>query len=437
MSSARATSLIALLALLAPAAGAVDDTPRESLEKFLRRARAAREALRQDLEMEVQALIDELEALGRRTKNTREREAERRRKALIALGSEAAPLLLGALDPGPKGNSAAAFRARQVVEVLRALPTPAVTDRLIELTGEGSIEGRMNALKVLETCAEPERAEPAICDLYPLTTGRLRRGVLSTGARLGGPRSRQIRAQALQDPDDDLVQMAIRALGEVHTEGVAGEVLELVRSLRAQKYIAALIGFYGDQRELLEYQEHLQALVELAGRSRTPRADGVALIEALTELEVEPRSATRKAMKVLVEHPNLSLREAALVLLARAGDKGARRDLMRRYNDTVAAQRAYHQAYSERGDVYYRIGEYTNAIRDFKDAIELQRTRTKEAEPYVGLARCYARTGKFKEAKKYIDSAPLSVTSIQKLAEDPAFAEMLESKYRSAFMLEE
>ena len=45
--------------------------------------------------------------------------------------------------------------------------------------------------------------------------------------------------------------------------------------------------------------------------------------------------------------------------------------------------------------------------------------------------------GRYKDAAEELKTAPLSITEVRSLAKDPAFAEMLETRYRSAFRLVE
>jgi HEAT repeats len=427
---------LAALLLSALAAGqAQAQTDRGSLEDLLRHARIEREAQREALGGRVQAILMEFESL---TGRAREREPSRLRKRLLDLGPEIAPLLVSHIDPGANPAEAVQFRTQQVVQVLRQLRSSAITDALVQKTGVGSVDGRLNALSVLETCPEPERAAPAVRDLYRVAKGPLRTGALLTLARLGGPEAQTILSEALQDKDPVVVGLALRALGEVRSSGVAAQVLELVRSGDGVTQLPALTEYYGSQKDLLEAPEHFIALAKLLARSDAPRDDAVTMLERFADLDLDLRSAVKKALQPLGEHANRSVREAALVLLARAGDKGARRDLLRPYNEKITAQRSYDAVYTQRGDIWYRIQEYSSAIKDYKQAIKLMSSRKKEAGPFVGLARCYARIRKFKDAKDHLDASPLSIARRRELSQDPAFAEMASiSKYRSTFSLTE
>jgi len=351
------------------------------------------------------------------------------------LGSEAAPLLVGYLEPGIDPPEATAFRTRQVVQVLRELASPAITEELLRRIGVGTIEGRLNALAILETSTDQDRVAPIVCDLYKVSAGRLRTGAMLTLARIGGPLAKEALSAALDDEDPGVVDLALRALGQVSSNEVTARVLELAESESGAAHIQGIGAFFLSQPDIFEDQEHVITLMNLLARPSAPRDDTVKVLRSLVELDLSFRSKVRKAMTALVEHPNNEVQVATFILLARAGDKGARRDLLRPYNEAIANRRAYDNAYTERGDIWYLIGEYSEAIKDYKFAIKLMSARTKEEEPFLGLARCYAQMKKYKDAKIQLDLAPVSIARLQQLSKDPAFAGMLESKYRSAFHL--
>ncbi len=82
----------------------------------------------------------------------------------------------------------------------------------------------------------------------------------------------------------------------------------------------------------------------------------------------------------------------------------------------------------------------TNADRE-KLAMALRRMAKddptfKADEAYIKLARAYARKGKLKDAAEHLRRAPISLTQLQSLADDPEFRELRDSKYgKEAFGL--
>lgn len=407
-------------------------TPDDSLEDLLRRARAEREQEQAAIGDTVEAVMLELEVLSDRN---RDRDAVRKRKRLLDLGPEVAPLLLPYLEPGPDPGAGDIFRAGQAVRVLRELASPSITDALIAALGVGSTDSRLNALAVLENCPEPKRAAPPVRDLYHASTGRLRTAAMLTLARLGGPEAEELLSASLEDADGSVVDLALGALAEVESPTATAKVLELCRQERGSKHVLAIGLYFAAQPQHFADQEVLISVMELLARTDAPRGDIVRVLSQLNDLNLEIRSKVRKSMDPLVEHAHPEVQESTLILLARSGDKGARRDLVRPYNDKVLARRDDDSVYTERANVWYQIQEYQEAIKDYKQAIKLMRGQTKEEAPFLGLARCYARMKKYKDAKAQLDLAPVSIARLQELSKDPAFAEMIESKYRSAFQL--
>ena len=161
------------------------------------------------------------------------------------------------------------------------------------------------------------------------------------------------------------------------------------------------------------------------------------MLTYMTEIGVDPRSSARRKLEGLTDVVNDGVREASLILLARARDKGARKRFLTPYDRAIERQPDYHGVFTERGDAYYRLADYTEAIKDYKMAVRLRRGRTPVPEPFIGTARAYARMGRYKDAAEELKTAPLSITEVRSLAKDPAFAEMLETRYRSAFRLVE
>jgi len=416
-----------------PAIAQSDDGARESLEDFLRRARASRDAARAAMTAEVTGVLEAFESL---TPRTRERDAARLRKQLVDLGTEVAPLLVDALDPGPEPSSGVTFRCAQVVQVLGDLAAASITDRLLQLSRKGIVESRVNALAVLRTSPEPGRVAPVVRDLYRTAEGTVRQAALVTLASMGGKEATALLVEALSDEDAEIVDLALRSLGAAKNLAVSEDVRRLASGERGPTHVESLTDYYAEFPDLVEESDHLLALIGLAAHNGVPRDAAVRLITMLTELEIEPRSSAKRALEPLTKHVNDELREATLALLARAGDKGARRRLLEPYTDRISRQRDFDRVYTERGDVYYRIAEYPSAIKDYKQAIELRSRRASSApEPYLGMARCYARMKRYKDAATQLEDAPVSLLTLRELADDPAFALMLETRYRDAFAL--
>lgn len=428
---------------------AQDDQDRGSLQDLLRAARVQREAERAVLVQEVSSGLDALkEAIAK----NQVQDLEGIRENLIQLGPGAAELLLEHLDPGkapnvmvvtdpptPAVGSDQKRLAANVVVVMRAIVSPAVTDDLIAMVQAGPIRTAQNALKVLAGTQESDRVVPEIRKVLDGERGqivKLRGEALMTLSQLGGPAATQYLTEALLNENPDLVTAALTALTATKNAEAGAAVLGLVNSQGSQIYLREILSYYGALPELC-VKEHQKGLIDLAIRRTLPRASGAAILDMLREMDVAPDRTVKKQVENLQDSASRELSEAALAWLASRGERSARRRLLAPYDDFVDKNEDNAQAYRDRGAVLYRIADYSNALRDYRDVLRLSRQSVANNEAYVGAAKSCARLGKFKDAQDLLQRSPLSSKQLTKLASDPAFAEMIaKDKYRATFRLD-
>src|SRR5258706_8501389 len=120
-----------------------DPPKRESLQQFLEHLKSHQLGLSAQLRTGLETLLKTMDsdALARRLDAL-----EQSRARLVALGPEAAPLLLEELDPGSDATDAQKLRALYVVRALQDLASPAATDRLLQPAQTGPIEGSRNTI---------------------------------------------------------------------------------------------------------------------------------------------------------------------------------------------------------------------------------------------------------------------------------------------------
>lgn len=406
---------------------------RESLQAYLLRLRHQRDQILGAMQGQIQGLVEDLE--GHATARDLQG-LDAARAKLVALGPEAAPLLVEKLDPGTSPTDPERLRASSIALVLADLRAAAVTARLLEIVQSGSLEGRQNAIRALATSPEPERAAPALVGLYRGGTPELRGPALAALARLGGTAAKEALEEALGDARPEVVRAALDALSAARNGALANRILRITATPGdAFRVLDALLGWYRAAPDAVD-GAHVAALVKLAGDPSAPALERARVLEVLPRFADRFDSDVKKNLRAIAESPAREMREGALVVLVLGGDKNARRDLLAEFDDRIARNPEYAAAYEERGNVYYRIGDYREAVNDFKQSIKLSADdlRARQDGAYIGLAKSYARWGKTKEAAQTLEKAPLTRQQLADLKNEPAFAKLLENaKFRELF----
>jgi tetratricopeptide (TPR) repeat protein len=265
----------------------------------------------------------------------------------------------------------------------------------------------------------------------------VRTAALLALAQLGSPDLSELLAADFAQVEIVHIGSLLKGLAQVERKEVPSCVAQLLATERATTLVSPLLDYYSASSKLFDDEKHLLALIQLACQPAIDGDDAVKILDTLSEFDVTVKGATKRALDALRESSQLKLRESTLVLLARSKDKGARRSLMQAFDERVKYSPASSSVYSQRGDVYYLIAEYQKAIKDYKTAISLQRGLASKGGAHLGIARSYARLKRYPDAEEYLSAAPVSMTTLRELANDPAFKVMLETKYRRAFHLRE
>ena len=419
MGPALLTLLLALAAGPPPDGGPTGD---RSLQDLLRDARARHAEELAALRPRVEELLGRLEALG--PEADRSALAEPRRE-LARLDPIVAPLLVEALEPGPDPTDARVFRSREAARALETKATSAVTAGLVRLARTGSSNGRRMALHVMGFSEEPERVEPVLAEVFHSSEGALERQALLSLARIGGPESGRLLGEALESERAPLVAVALDALIENRAAAQVESVLALVgQPERAAAHVDGILAYFRACPEVVDGG----VLARLCGLSRSIDLEldqRVQVLESLADIEGVSLADAREHVEPLVDQPTARLANAALLCLARLGDRGARRDLMRDYDEVVEDNRTWYRGYERRGEVLLKLGEYEKASRDFKRALQQDvNNREVESQIRVSLARAYALDGKLRNAAETLEGAGLTRAELRALATDPAFVEL-------------
>ncbi len=421
----------------APGGDTRQDPPkRESLQQFLEHLKSHQLGLSAQLRTGLETLLKTMDAdaLARRLEAL-----EQSRNRLVALGPEAAPLLLEQLDPGTDATDAQKLRALYIVRALQELATPAATDKLVQLAQTGTIEGRKNAIAVLASSPEPLRASPVLVGIVKSNQVDLRDAALAALAQLETPEGDKTLSDSLADANPQVVKSTLLALAQAHNTRLAPRILQIVEVPRdALQYVDALLYYYTRVPSAAD-KRHVLALLKLAADFSPPPDLRARVLETIPVLTDKLDSDCKKELKELAESPTKEVKEAALVVLVLLGDKNARKDLFADVEIQIQRNKNYAQNYETRARLDYRIHDWSAAQKDYQSAIRLSADdfRARPEDSYIGLARCWMQLNKLKEAKDTLEKAPISLKQLQELSKEPVFQKLAENpKFRGVFRLD-
>jgi tetratricopeptide (TPR) repeat protein len=409
---------------------------RESLQEFLVRLRAHRDGLISELRNGVDAILRtmDLEAQSHHVEGLADGKTR-----LVALGPECATLLVPQIDPGANASDAAKLRAAYVTQALVELAARAVTNDVIAIARDGTLEGRINAVKVLASSPEPERTGPVLVGIFRGNTAELRGPALVALAKIPGPDSEKVLSDALGDASPEIVRPALEAVTVAKNASVAPRVAKLLSATHESSGFAdAFVAYYRACPESVD-KPTVAALVRMAGEYSASNESRIRVLELLPSFADRFDVEHRKELKQIAESPVRELHEAALETLYLVGDKNARRELLQEYDTAIERNKTWPSSYEARANVLYKLHDWREAMKDYQKALQLSvgDIHAHTEESYIGLARCYAQTGKLKEAAQNIEKAPVSMKRLAELAKEPAFAKLAENpKYRGVFKIE-
>ncbi|QDV06680.1 hypothetical protein Poly30_21950 [Planctomycetes bacterium Poly30] len=416
---------------------------RRSLEDLLREVRAERVRTVASLLPEVTRIVAEIDDLksSRRGPLSRAKANE-----LFALGPGALALLVPYLEPGKEVSRQTVFRSELISDVLRQKPSATTTDALIQIAREGSLQARLGALNALESTGEPHRVAPAIIELAAgeRAAGLKReaieamsRAAFRTLAALDDDRALAFMGEALKSSDPLLCAGALSALAGAPAESSAAQILTLLETLEDPKPVAASIAdYYEKHDQLLEDPEHARALGSIAVHEATPNEPRVRMFDTIRLTDAKIGTGLKRDVAPFLDASRPDVRMAARLLMARLGDRGARKEVLQEFDDRIKQDKNSLTAYQDRATIYHEIGDWNAALRDWRvvmtqiAAEEVPRARK---EPFIGISRSLARLKKFRDAASYLSQGPISVEELQKLGFDRDFREMKESRYGDVF----
>ena len=365
------------LALATPAAAGGASTPadalrpgdgqRESLEEFLARAKAKQAEVLAKLGTELDALVKRLEALPLPPSNAA-------RDGLIdecvGLGAEATPLFVRHLDPGDAALEKERFRARALATALTRMDTRAATALLLELVSRGSNEGRLQAVRVLQHTTEPDRVRPALLAEFRGAQGQLRAALLRALLKLASGDSALL-DEVLTGDDATLRDVALAALAEARNADAEERVHRVLADpAKGTAHAAAVLAYYQALPALVT-PAHVKELIALACSTQVSTATRQAILDSLTAFVKTTSNDLKKSLEPVIAGADLKLAESAKVLLARLGDRVMKRELIKPFDELVDSSPKWSQAYFRRAEMLRRVGDYKDAEKDYKSALQV------------------------------------------------------------------
>jgi hypothetical protein len=408
---------------------------RESLQEFLMRLRAHRDGVINEMKSGVDAILRtmDLEAQSSHAEGLADGKAR-----LVALGPECAPLLVDQIDPGDKAADGVKLRSAYVTQALVELAPRAITRAVIDIAQKGSIDGRLNAVKILAASPDTDRTAPVLVEVFRTGHGDLRAAALAGLARVPGPESEKVLVEALADPTPEIIKLALGALATAHNTSLAPKVAKLAGATHeASAYSDAILAYYRACPEAVD-KPTLTSLIRLAGEYSASNDSRIRVLELLPTFADKFDSEHKKELKVIADCPTRELHEAALVALYLVGDKSARKDLLQDYDVAIERNKTWATSYEQRAALLYRIGDCKEAMKDYQKSLQLSTgdLHAHQEEAFIGLARCYAHLGKLKEAAHELERAPISIKRLGELSKEPVFAKLAESRYKNVFKTE-
>jgi tetratricopeptide (TPR) repeat protein len=313
------------------------------------------------------------------------------------------------------------------------MDTRPATAELLALVAQGSTEGRTLAVRVLESSTDRERVRPELLAHFRKSDGQLRSALLRALLKLATD-DQGLLDEVLAGDDATLREVALGVLTDAKSTAAQDKVRRLLGDpAKGASHAGALLAYYQALPELAGPGE-VKDLLAIAVQPQVGAATRLAIVDALPLFVDSTSSELRKALEPILGGADLKLAESARVVLARLGDRAIKRDLLKPFDELIESSPKWSQPYFRRGEILRRVGDYKDAEKDYRTALQLGKNEpNSQPETFIGLARCAALQGHFKEAAEWLQKAPIQLAQLKAYGNDPDFAKLKGSKYGDVF----
>ncbi len=361
---------------------------------------------------------------------------ERRFDEAAALGETLVPGMLERLVPREEGERSSVVLAENAARVLARIGPSGFVDDLLKIArGSTSYTARLLAIRLLGQSGSRSAGE-GLAALLP----RLRTQPLATAidglTRLRyadvGPRI----AEHLTSDRTEVREAALRYLAALRPAGALESVLAQLRTSPDRRQVKLYLDYL--RAAATANAEAATTLLELLADPSLDTFQRTDVCRTLQTVAPNGHRPTIDACRALLEQTEGGELATACALTMHAlGDSKGVSTRLNQLKQRMARERRDAEPFIERADLLLALERWTDAARDYEEAIK--RTRNFQLTSYLNLqlARCEAHRKRWSFVVRALRESGKNHAAILQVArEDPVFAEALQQSQVRSYLEE-